>query len=81
MGIHPNYSTRPHTKYNPMEGYMAILVTVETAAEMLGISRSVVYQKIGSEEIESIKIGRSRRIPVEAIEQYVERLRNGYIQN
>jgi excisionase family DNA binding protein len=56
---------------------MKLLLTVESAAEMLGVSRSVLYQMIGSEEIESVKIGRSRRIPVIAVENFVEQLRKG----
>jgi excisionase family DNA binding protein len=52
----------------------AILLTVEQAAEKLQIGRSMAYQLIAAGELASIKIGRVRRVPVRAIEEYVERL-------
>ena len=52
-----------------------VLLRVELAAERLGIGRSTLYQMIRRGEIESITIGSARRIPVEAINDYVQRLR------
>lgn len=54
-----------------------LLLTPEEAALRLGISRSMVYELIRAGELESVTIGRLRRIPVVALEQYVERLREG----
>lgn len=51
-----------------------LLVDPEGAAQSYGISRSKMYQLIASGEVESFKIGRSRRISVKALEAYVERL-------
>jgi excisionase family DNA binding protein len=48
-----------------------ILVTVEEAARMCRISRSVLYELIASREIPSVKIGASRRIPVSALREWV----------
>ena len=52
-----------------------ILLTVDDAAVRLSMGRTLVYQKVLSGEIASVKIGRSRRIPVMALTAYVERLR------
>lgn len=53
-----------------------ILLTPERAAERLDIGRTTVYGLIDSGELESVKIGRSRRIPADALIAYVERLRS-----
>ena len=49
-----------------------ILIRPTEAAEALGISRSRVYELLASGELESITIGRSRRVPVVAIDRFVE---------
>jgi excisionase family DNA binding protein len=51
------------------------LVTVKVAAYLLSMGRSKTCELIASGELESVKIGRSRRIPVQAIQDYVESLR------
>ncbi len=60
-----------------MTEYAAVaeMVTAEQAAERLSLSRTTVYALIGSGELESVKVGRSRRVPVAALGEYVERLR------
>jgi excisionase family DNA binding protein len=40
----------------------------------LSIKRSTMYTKIKSGEIETVTIGRSRRVPAAALQAYVERL-------
>jgi excisionase family DNA binding protein len=50
-----------------------LLLTAEEAAEALGIGRTSVYALIKSGEIESVQIGRLRRIPSDAISDYVRR--------
>jgi excisionase family DNA binding protein len=52
----------------------SLLVTVEEAAEALSLSRSQVYDLIAKRELDSVKIGRSRRITREALASYVESL-------
>lgn len=51
-----------------------LLLTPEDAAEALRIGRSKIYQLIESQELESVKIGRSRRISLKALEAYTETL-------
>jgi excisionase family DNA binding protein len=48
-----------------------LLLTVEEAAERLGIGRSLMYELIGSGQIASIRVGRLRRVPREALIDYV----------
>jgi len=50
------------------------LLRVEETAEELGLSRARTYNLVMSNEIPSIKIGRSRRVPRKALEEYIERL-------
>jgi len=54
-----------------------LLLTPEETAGVLGICRSKVYELLRAGVIESVRIGASRRIPVAAVEEYVERLRRG----
>jgi excisionase family DNA binding protein len=51
------------------------LLTVEEAARRLGIGRTYCFRLIATRELESITVGRLRRIPADAIPEYVERLR------
>ena len=50
-----------------------LLVSVEEAARRIAVGRSHLYELLGRGEIESIRIGRSRRIPVTALEEYTSR--------
>ncbi|WP_019874563.1 excisionase family DNA-binding protein [Sporichthya polymorpha] len=52
-----------------------IVLTVEQAAESLGIGRTLMYELISTGTVESVLIGRLRRIPAGALADYVERLR------
>ncbi len=52
-----------------------IVLTVKEAAERLGIGRTMVYALVRCGDIESIAIGRLRRIPIDALDDFVGRLR------
>jgi excisionase family DNA binding protein len=54
-----------------------LLVTAEQAAASLSICRTKVYELLRNGELESVRIGTSRRIPAAALTEYVERLRAG----
>lgn len=54
-----------------------IVLTVEQAAECLGIGRTLMYSLVSSGEVESVTIGRLRRIPADALVRYVDGLRSG----
>jgi excisionase family DNA binding protein len=51
-----------------------LLYTIETAAYMLGVGRSSVYNAIWAGELEAVHIGRSVRIPADALTAFVQRL-------
>lgn len=54
---------------------LPLLLTPEEAAEQLGVGRTTVYELMATSQVESVKIGRSRRIPREALVEYVLSLR------
>jgi excisionase family DNA binding protein len=51
-----------------------ILLTVEEAAERLCIGRTSMYRLVSTGQIESVRIGRLRRIPTSAIDDYAAHL-------
>jgi excisionase family DNA binding protein len=50
------------------------LMAVESAAQALGISRSLAFQEIRSGRLTSCKVGRRRLVPASAITAYIDRL-------
>ena len=54
-----------------------LLLTPEEAAVALGVGRTKLYELMGEGRIESVRIGGSRRVPVDAVDRFVERLRGG----
>ncbi|SCG01817.1 DNA binding domain-containing protein, excisionase family [Streptomyces sp. MnatMP-M17] len=55
------------TAYDPT----LVALTVEEAARRLGVGRTTMYALLAAGEIPSIVIGRLRRIPAEALSDYV----------
>ncbi|MFL6126021.1 helix-turn-helix domain-containing protein [Actinophytocola sp.] len=51
-----------------------ILLTVEEAAERLGIGRTFAWRLVRTGELKSVQIGRLRRVHVDAVRDYTERL-------
>lgn len=54
---------------------MVRLVTITTAADWLGLSRSKLYELLAAGELPTVRIGRSRRIAVTDLEAFVDRRR------
>lgn len=52
-----------------------LLLTPEEAAQVLGIGRTKVYELMLSNALESVKIGASRRIPIQSLSTFVDALR------
>jgi excisionase family DNA binding protein len=50
-------------------------VTIVEAAAALSLGRTKVYELIGAGELEVVHVGRSVRVPVGALDDYVARLR------
>lgn len=57
-------------------GCSPLLLTPEQAADALAICRTKVYELISTGRLDSVRIGASRRIPVTALEEFVDRLRS-----
>ncbi|MFC3997860.1 helix-turn-helix domain-containing protein [Nocardiopsis sediminis] len=51
------------------------LLTVPEVMSALALGRGKVYELIRSGRLESVKIGRDRRIPVDAVEAFITDLR------
>lgn len=57
----------------PMESER-VLLRVEEAADLVGLSRSKMYELMAAGRIKSVLIGRSRRVPRKAVAEFVEGL-------
>ena len=49
-----------------------LLVRVEVAARLCSISRSRMYELVAAGEVPSLCIGRSRRIPLDGLQAWIE---------
>lgn len=50
---------------------MRLLLTVEEAAERLGIGRTHMWSLVSSGAVRSVNIGRLRRVPAECLSEFV----------
>ena len=54
---------------------MELLLTVSEASRALGIGKTRLYEMLRSGELPSVQVGRrSRRIPVRALEDWIEQM-------
>lgn len=51
-----------------------VLLTVEEAAELLGIGRTMAFALVRNGDLESVQIGRLRRIRRAALDEFADRL-------
>jgi excisionase family DNA binding protein len=51
-----------------------VLLTPEEVAEALHIGRCTVYDLIRTNQLQSFKIGKLRRIPVDAVHEFARRM-------
>lgn len=51
-----------------------VLLTVEEAAKTLAVSRSTMFALLRTHQVESVRIGRLRRIPTSALTDFTARL-------
>ena len=63
----------PTTDLSPPPG--PLLLSVDQAAESLGVGMTLMRALVSSGEVESVKIGRLRRVPSDALSAYVAQLR------
>jgi excisionase family DNA binding protein len=48
-----------------------LLLRPEEAADAIGLSRARFYELLASKQIKSIKIGRSRRVPISELQSWI----------
>ncbi len=80
-----NRSVRPHHRRRHLltspddRGYGAATASPEPtrAAQRLGVDRKIMYGLVGCGAIESVKIGRLRRVPADALVTFLDELRAG----
>lgn len=53
-----------------------LAVSITTAATMLGIGRSTLYEMLGDDKIETISVGRRRLVLVASLRAFVEARRS-----
>lgn len=52
-----------------------LLLTVEEAAQRLAVGRTVMYRLVSSGAVESVHLGRLRRVPRERLDEFISTLR------
>lgn len=52
---------------------MKVLLTVEEAAQAMSVGRTLMWELVMRLQIKSIKVGRTRRVPVVALQEFVMR--------
>jgi excisionase family DNA binding protein len=57
-----------------LESSPRLLLTVEEAADRIGICRSNMFKLIRQGHVKSVKVGRLRRVTPAALEDFVQRL-------
>jgi excisionase family DNA binding protein len=50
-----------------------VLLTIPQAARMLAVGRTTLYELVRGGELEVVRIGRSARVPVDAVHAFVRR--------
>ena len=77
LAAKPAPKSAPKSAPTPMpedpEEMSPLLLTVDRAAQKLGICRDFMYRLLARGEMRSVKIGRSRRVPVGELEAYIAR--------
>jgi len=51
-----------------------LLLTIDEAAQSLSMSRRFLYTLIMTNQIYTIKLGRSRRVPLKSLQEFVDSL-------
>jgi len=54
--------------------YVKMLCTVDEVAALLSIGRTAAWELVRKRKVKSVKIGRTRRVPVAALQEYVDKL-------
>ena len=55
-------------------GGKKLVYTIPEACEMLSLSRAAIYRLIDRREIATVKVGRSRRVTLRQLDEFVRRM-------
>ena len=66
----------PEAGTTSASGSTVRLVTIAAATQLLGVSRSKLYELLGEGALPTVRIGRSRRIAIADLEAFVGRCRD-----
>ena len=75
LSLEMDYNKRCSVRQGGKNMENKLLVGVEEAAAILSLGRSKAFELVAAGEIESLKVGRRRLIPVQALDTYVQRQR------
>ncbi len=64
----------PEETVVPLTSTLKLLLTVDEAAAALSISRTLCYRLLAGRQMFSVKVGNARRIPITALQEFVEQL-------
>ena len=59
------------------EGFEPLLCPIPEAARLLGIGRSLLYQRLNSGDLVSVKIGTRRLVKMDSIKALIDRATGG----
>ena len=65
-----------HSFQEDQQVRLPLVLTVEEAADRLGVGRTVMYALVSSGAVESVRIGRLRRVPADALVAFLDALRD-----
>lgn len=55
----------------PQKDHQRLLISVEEAAEILGIGRTAAYELVRTKQVKSVKLGRSRRVVLSSLNEFI----------
>ena len=75
MDVQMTVAGAPEAGTTSASGSNVRLVTIAAATQLLGVSRSKLYELLGEGALPTVRIGRSRRIAIADLEAFVGRCR------
>jgi len=79
MTLSNHRRTNPAYRDQADEPAVRLLLTVEQAASRLNVGRSTAYALVLSGQLESVTVGRLRRVPADAVTAFVDSLRGARV--
>lgn len=76
MDLFQDSGTAENATTGDPAGSVPLVLSIEEAAHRLGVGRTLMYALVQSGAVESVKIGRLRRIPTDALADFVRSLRS-----